>query len=189
MSNFLFSINPTIMAAIIGALIGSISAWCLSYFTQEHRFNKKKNGAYLLLKSEIEINLSNLKSYKEMYLIKTSQELYEIGNLNDINAFYYYLREFPILNHNSWDKLMDVIPYVFEDSQISQIIQFNVKLDDLSKRAITLCENGMPKREYGGFYLFELDFRDYEDTLGVYKSFENNINGVINEGENILNSF
>ena len=53
MFSFLFSLNPAIITAIIGALIGSIAAWTLSYFTEEKKFNRKKKGAYALLKSEI----------------------------------------------------------------------------------------------------------------------------------------
>ena len=82
MFSFLFLVNPGVISAIIGALIGSISAWTLSYFTEERKFNRKKKGAYALLKSEIEINVSNLKRYKKNYLIKNTKELYNNGNLN-----------------------------------------------------------------------------------------------------------
>ena len=42
MFSFLFLVNPGVISAIIGALIGSISAWTLSYFTEERKFNRKK---------------------------------------------------------------------------------------------------------------------------------------------------
>ena len=77
MFSFLFLVNPGVISAIIGALIGSISAWTLSYFTEERKFNRKKKGAYALLKSEIEINVSNLKRYKKNYLIKNTKELWK----------------------------------------------------------------------------------------------------------------
>lgn len=111
MFSFLFLVNPGVISAIIGALIGSISAWTLSYFTEERKFNRKKKGAYALLKSEIEINVSNLKRYKKNYLIKNTKELYNNGNLNDINEFYYYLSKFPVLNHNNWDNLINFSLY------------------------------------------------------------------------------
>lgn len=47
----------------------------------------------------------------------------------------------------------------------------------------------MPQIKYSGFYLYELDEVDYEVTLGTYSFFEININIVLNEGKNILNSF
>lgn len=189
MLDSLFSIDATVIAAIIGALIGSISTWCLSYFTQERKFNKKKNGAYALIKSEIEINVYNLKDYKKRYLTKTSKELFDIGNLNDISEFYYYLKEFPILSHNNWDKLIDFIPYVFDENQINNIIQFNTNLDFLIKQSKRLYENGMPNRKYSGFYLFELDEADYDVTYGTYVAFKSNLKNVIESGEDILNSF
>lgn len=189
MFSFLFLVNPGVISAIIGALIGSISAWTLSYFTEERKFNRKKKGAYALLKSEIEINVSNLKRYKKNYLIKNTKELYNNGNLNDINEFYYYLSKFPVLNHNNWDNLINFIPYIFDENQIKQIIQFNVKLEQLNKQSKKLAERGMPQIKYSGFYLYELDEVDYEVTLGTYSFFEININIVLNEGKNILNSF
>ncbi|WP_299523739.1 hypothetical protein [uncultured Methanobrevibacter sp.] len=70
MSSFLFITNPTIISAIIGALIGSISAWSLSYFIEKRKFNRKKKCAYALIKSEIDINVSNLKLYKKNLLNK-----------------------------------------------------------------------------------------------------------------------
>lgn len=118
MFSFLFSLNPAIIPAIIGALIGSIAAWTLSYFTEEKKFNRKKKGAYALLKSEIEINVSNLNRYKKNYLMKNTKELYNNGNLNDINEFYCYLSKFPVLNHNNWDNLINFIPYIFDEDQI-----------------------------------------------------------------------
>lgn len=189
MFSFLFLANPGVISAIIGALIGSISAWTLSYFTEERKFNRKKKGAYALLKSEIEIIVSNLKRYKKNYLIKNTKELYNNGNLNDINEFYYYLSKFPVLNHNNWDNLINFIPYIFDENQIKQIIQFNVKLEQLNKQSKKLAERGMPQIKYSGFYLYELDEVDYDVTLGTYSFFEININIVLNEGKNILNSF
>ena len=68
-------------------------------------------------------------------------------------------------------------------------IQFNVKLEQLNKQSKKLAERGMPQIKYSGFYLYELDEVDYEVTLGTYSFFEININIVLNEGKNILNSF
>lgn len=186
MFNLINTINPTIVGTIIGALVGSISAWSLSYFTEKRRLNKKKKGAYEILKSEFEVNIDNLKKYKKNYLSKTSEELYDTGTLNDINEFYHNLTMFPLLNHYAWNELIDFIPYVFENDEIKKIIQFNAQLDELSKQIKSLSNKGMPNRTYSGFYLFELDSEEYKETLNNYIIIKNNINNIINYGENIF---
>ena len=153
------------------------------------KFNKKKTGAYALIKSEIKINVSNLINYEKRYLSKTSEELYDIGNLKDISEFYYYLKEFPFLSHNNWDRLIDFIPYIFNENQINLIVDFNSKLDWLNNQSEILYKNGMPNRTFGGFYLNELDGADFKDTYEAYVSFKYTVKRIIIDGERIIESF
>ena len=96
MLNYLNSINPTITGAILAAIIGSFSAWLFSYFTEKNKANKRKKGVYILIKSEIEINLNNLKDFENEFLKASLKEAYDTFTLEDINYFYKSLTNFRI---------------------------------------------------------------------------------------------
>ena len=160
----------------------------LTHFTEKHRFSNKKKGVSAILKSELKLNLENLKTFKKSYLNTTTKELYDHGTLKDIADFYYYLSKFPIISHENWDKLISFIPDIFSETHIKQIIEFNVKLDDLQNQSKILYEKGMPNRTYSALWLYELEPDDYEITLGTYSLFENKINCAISLGEGIIES-
>lgn len=187
MSNLIVTNNPTIIAAIIGAILGSFLTWCLAYFTEKRRFNKRKNGAKTILKSEIRMNINNLKNYEKNHLKKTSQDLSDIGNLNDIYAFYRSLDKFPVLSHDNWDKLIDFIPYVFEDNDIKQILEFNARIDQLNISSEILSAIDLKEINFSGFYLFELETRELRVTLGNYTQFKNSVQKTIEYGVAIKN--
>lgn len=180
----MFSIDSTIIAALVGAF----SAWALTYFTEEYKIYKKKKGASIILKSEIELNLTNIKNFKKFYLNVTTKELYDSGTLEDISNFYYYLTKFPIINHENWDRLINFVPDVYDDFQIKKVIEFNNKLDNLFNECKRLSEKGMPKVTYSAFLLYELEPEDYEITIGAFESFENQIRNTIECGEDLLKS-
>ena len=178
-------INATLEAAIMGAMLGSILTWFLNYFTEKRKFNKKNNGSLVLLKSEIEMNINNLKKYDETYLSKTPQELKNNGNLNDIKSFYNSINQFPILSHSNWDKLTDTIPYIFENEKINQIIEFNAQLDQLNKYSELLSNINIRNKTFTGFYLYELDIEESKSTLGNYILFKAHVLKAIETGEKI----
>lgn len=185
MSDFIFVNNPTIIAAIIGAVLGSVSTWFLTYFTEKRKFDKKKKGAKIILKTELKTNINNLKKYEKNYLNKTSQAMFDSGNLNDIYTFYLSLDEFPVLSHSNWDTLIDLIPYIFEDKEISHMLEFNAKLDQLNNSSKILSAINLKEIKFSGFYLFELEKRELKLTLGNYTQFKNTVQKTIEHGENI----
>lgn len=180
----MFTIHPT----ITGAIIGAFSAWALSFFSEKYRFNHKKKGTQIILKSEIESNLANLIKFKNSYLNTTSKELHDKCTLEDISDFYYYLSKFPVISHSNWDRLISFIPDIYEETEIKQIIEFNAKLDDLQNQSKILYEKGMPQRVFSGLLLYELEPDESEVTLGTYESYENKVNSIINDGKTILNT-
>lgn len=86
-----------------------------------------------------------LKTMKKIISKKTSQDLSDIGNLNDIYAFYRSLDKFPVLGHKNWDKLIDFIPYVFEDRDIKHVLEFNKQIYQLNKSSKILSEIDLKK--------------------------------------------
>lgn len=177
-------IHPT----IAGAIIGAFSAWALTFFSESYKFNHKKKGTQLILKSEIESNLANLIKFKKTHLNATSKELYDNGTLKDISNFYYDLSKFPIVSHSNWDRLISFIPDIYDETEIKQIVEFNAKLDDLQNQSELLYKKGIPERTFSGFLLYELEPEEYEVTLGTYKTYKNKVNSIINNGKTILKS-
>ena len=79
----MFSIDSTIIAALVGAF----SAWALTYFTEEYKIYKKKKGASIILKSEIELNLTNIKNFKKSYLNVTIPDVYDDFQIKKVIEF------------------------------------------------------------------------------------------------------
>lgn len=185
MLNYLNSINPTISGAILAAIIGSFSAWLFTFFTEKNRTNKRKNGVHTLIKSEIEINLNNLKDFENEFLKVSLKEAYHTFTLEDINYFYKSLTNFPHLNHRNWDELISFIPDVFDEKIINEIIQFNIYLDNLneqsknsSKKEIKGSDLDMPISTVDGYI--------YSEIVGDYAYFKNTISTTIKKGDFIL---
>lgn len=126
-----------------------------------------------------------LKTMKKIISKKTSQDLSDIGNLNDIYAFYRSLDKFPVLGHKNWDKLIDFIPYVFEDRDIKHVLEFNKQIYQLNKSSKILSEIDLKEMKFSGFYLFELESRELRVTLGNYTQFKNSVQKTIDYGKRI----
>ena len=173
-------------STVISGLIGAFSAWALTYFTEKSKIKKRKKSISIIIKSEIKLNLFNIMDFKKLYLNVTVEELYDGGTLDDISNFYYYLTKFPIINHENWDRLINFIPDVYGDIQIQKIVEFNNKLDNLFNESKMLSEMGMSEVTYNAFLLYELEPKEYQLTLGTFKSFENQINNTIDCGEKLL---
>lgn len=178
-------INPTIIGAILAALIGSFSAWLFTYFTEKYRNNKRINGIHTLIKSEIEINLNNLKEFENRFLKLSLKEAYATFTLEDINYFYKSLTNFPHLNHRNWDELTGFIPDIFDEKIIKEIIQFNVYLDKLNEQ----CKNSSIKEIKGTDLNAPISIFDgyvYSEIFGDYAYFKNTVSITIKKGDWIL---
>ena len=187
MLNYLNSINPTIIGAIIAALIGSFSAWLFTYFTEKNRTDKRKKGVHTLIKSEIEINLNNLKEYENEFLELSLKEAAATFTLEDINHFYKTLTNFPYLNHRNWDELTSFIPDIFDETIIKEIIQFNVYLDKLNEQ----CKNSSTKELKGDNLEIPISTFDgyiYSELFGDYAYFKNTVSITIKKGDWIFYS-
>lgn len=185
MLNYLNSINPTITGAILAAIIGSFSAWLFTFFTEKNRTNKRKNGVHTLIKSEIEINLNNLKDFENEFLKVSLKEAYHTFTLEDINYFYKSLTNFPHLNHRNWDELISFIPDVFDEKIINEIIQFNIYLDNLNEQS----KNSSKKEIKGSDLDMPISFVDgyvYSEIIGDYAYFKNTVSTTIKKGDFIL---
>lgn len=185
MLNYLNSINPTIIGAIIAALMGSFSAWLFTYFTEKNRTDKRKKGVHTLIKSEIEINLNNSKEYENEFLELSLKEAAATFTLEDINHFYKTLTNFPYLNHRNWDELTSFIPDIFDETIIKEIIQFNVYLDKLNEQ----CKNSSTKELKGDNLEIPISTFDgyiYSELFGDYAYFKNTVSITIKKGDWIL---
>lgn len=185
MLNYLNFINQTIIGAILAALIGSFSAWLFTYFTEKNRTDKRKKGIHTLIKSEIEINLNNLKEFENNFLELSLKEAAATFTLEDINYFYKSLTNFPHLNHRNWDELTSFIPDIFDEMIIKEIIQFNVYLDKLNEQ----CKNSSIKEIKGTDLNAPISIFDgyiYSEIFGDYAYFKNAVSITIKKGDWIL---
>ena len=185
MLNYLNSVNQTIIGAILAALIGSFSAWLFTYFTEKNRTDKRKKGVHTLIKSEIEINLNNLKEFENKFLKLSLKEAAATFTLEDIKYFYKTLTNFPYLNHQNWDELTSFIPDIFDDRIIKEIIQFNAYLDKLNE----MCKNSSIKEIKGtnlDIPIYSFDGYVYSEIFGDYAYFKNTVAMTIKKGDWIL---
>ena len=128
-------INSNISGPLIGAIIGSAFTWILAHGTEFYRFNKKKKGIYVILNSEVENNILNLKKFEIYHPVKNSYTIRDEWTINDLQNYYKTLNDFPILRHDNWDEFIDMVPEIFTQYEIRKIIECNSNLDKLSDLA------------------------------------------------------
>ena len=183
--------NPMVFATIIAAILGAFIAWVLALFTENYRFNKKKRGAYALLKSEIFLYIDSLKDYEENYLRN------DINNANDekykkeLENFYKNLKFFPKYENEKWDKLTSFIPSIMNQNQIIQISKFYQKYDKIYMVSINLSNKIAKPKIY-------LEYPDETKKVMGYEKvkyneinneriyFKNEVRQLIEDGESIL---
>lgn len=183
--------NPMVFATIIAAFIGAFVAWILTLFTESYRFDKKKKGAYALLKSEIFLYVESLKKYEEKYLKN------DINNANDekyheeLENFYKNLKFFPKYENKKWDKLTTFIPSVMNQHQIIQISKFYQEYDKINRISISLS-NKIAKPEIyvkwpdGTSRFMGYDKVNYDEINSDRTYFKKELISLIKNGESIL---
>ena len=149
--------------------------------------NKYDENIKNLIKSECELNVGNLKKYHDKYLKLKISRLAPSTNNNEIFLnFYKNLSSFPIFTHDAWDSSVKDVIDIFNEDQIKRINEFNIKCDMIKEKSIILhkkSENnqfvkGILQNEYSG---------EINEAQGDIDNFEWEINGLIDDGEIILN--
>ena len=183
-------INSSILGPLIGAIIGSAFTWILAHGTEFYRFNKKKKGIYVILNSEVENNISNLKKFEIYHPVKNSRSIRDEWTINDLQNYYKTLNDFPILKHDNWDEFIDTVPEIFTEYEIRKIIECNSNLDKLSDLCRFLSNH---KIEYAinqdSLYLKDLRFDDYRKISENYRTFEKNYNDLLEDLDLIKDIF
>lgn len=180
--------NPMIFATILGTFI----AWVLAFVTEHYRFNKKKKGAYALLKSEIFLYVESLKDYSENYLKNNINDPSDEKYHDELEKFYMNLKFFPKYENKKWDKLTTFIPSILNQEQIIQISKFYQKYDKICTTSISLSNKiAKPKRYIEDYYNgtkrpFGYFPANYYEINNERTYIKNEIMGLIKEGESIL---
>lgn len=183
-------IGPSISGPLIGAIIGSAFTWILAHGTEFYRFTKKKKEIYVILNSEVENNISNLKIFEIYHPVKKSYTIRDEWTINDFQNFYKTLNDFPILRHDNWDKFIDTVPEIFTQYEISKIIECNSKLDKLSDLARFLSNYEIEDSlNQDNLDLKELRFDDYLKITENYRTFEKNFNDLLRDLNTIKDIF
>lgn len=179
-------IDSNISGPLIGALIASLSAWVLANASENYKFNKKKKGAYVIINSEFENNIFNLKVFKIYHPLINHWDLHDKGRIKDIDEFYRSLNDFPSLKHDNWDKFIDIIPDIFHELEINRLIEFNTMLDKLTYQATILSKNP-PKFDEKEKYnkLNEKRFEYYMEISKDYQNFEKNFTETLKKSDYI----
>ena len=175
------------ITGIIGVVIGSILTGIVTILINNHEFKVRTDNSKIILISELNINVDSLKKFKDRYLKYGFREYLMCKSIQDVEDFYINLEKFPVLNYDNWKNLIIYVPYIFNESEIRQIIKFNKNLDllyELSK--ILSKKQHEPNSEYDSLCLDELDEISQEELVEDHLMFENLLNSTIENGENIL---
>lgn len=173
---------------IVGALIGSISSTIFGIVTERYKFNKQKNGALMLIKSELYENINSLNLFKEKNLKEEILIIDESTNNIEITNFYNKMINFPNLNNENWIKLISFIPNIFKPEDIEKINLFYRKCRELSENAKFLFEKSKPKSVTFGDY--EIPVNHNLEIINSHRNiFRNEVEEIILMGENIKEIF
>lgn len=185
-----FTIGSEILGPLIGAIIGSISAWILAYVPEKYKFIKRKKAVSAILYSENSTNVMNLKKYDIYYPLINRADLFDKGVIKNINDFYKDLNDFPNITHDNWDKFIDFIPDIFNEDEIDKIISFNSDMDKLRKQAERLSENPLYIDEEDKYSkLKDIKFSRYAEITKHYEMFKKNFTELLEDSNNIQDIF
>lgn len=183
-------INSNISGPLIGAIIGSAFTWILAHGTEFYRFNKKKKGIYVILNSEVENNILNLKKFEIYHPVKNSYTIRDEWTINDLQNYYKTLNDFPILRHDNWDEFIDMVPEIFTQYEIRKIIECNSNLDKLSDLARFLSNYKIEHSlNQDTLDLKELRFDEYSKISENYRTFEKNYKDLLRDLDAIKDIF
>ena len=182
--------DSTILGPIIAAIMGSLFTWILAYGTEFYRFNKKKKGIYVILNSEVDNNIFSLKKFEIYHPVKDSFNIRDEWTISDLQNYYKTLNDFPILKHDTWDEFIDVVPDIFDEFDIREIIEFNSNMDKINDLARFLSNykiNYAHNQE--NFRLNKIPYDDYRKMSENYRTFEKNYNDLLRNLDNIKKIF
>ena len=131
--------NPTIIGSIIGAIVGAIASATFALIISRYKFNKRKNGANALIKSEINHILDVLEKFKEKYL-KEEIKIEKNKRYPEVFNFYNMMPNFPIWTNQNWINLINFIPSIFKEEEINKITNFYAKCEEITDAAKTLAD-------------------------------------------------
>lgn len=180
----------TILGPVIAAIMGSLFTWILAYGTEFYRFNKKKKGIYVILNSEVDNNIFSLKKFEIYHPVKDSFNIRDEWTISDLQNYYKTLNDFPILKHDTWDEFIDVVPDIFGEFDIREIIEFNSNMDKINDLARFLSNykiNYAHNQE--NFRLNKIPYDDYRKMSENYRTFEKNYNDLLRNLDNIKKIF
>ncbi len=178
--------NPTIIGSIIGAFVGAISSATFAIIISKYKFDKRKDGAKALIKSEINYIIDVLEIFKDNYLKDEIKE--ENKHYPEVSDFFNNLNTFPIITNQNWINLINFIPSIFEEDEINRINNFYIKCEEITDNVKTLKN----KKYYNEIY-----FNGKPTRMHIFSNeensdrnmFKNKLEYLINLGEEVLKIF
>lgn len=180
----------TIIGTIIGAFIGAFTSWVLATVTENKKFNKRKKGAYALIRSEINNIVGNLKEFRDKTVKEEIKSEEESEKTKELYKFYSMMSNFPIWTNRNWINLIAFIPSIFEEWEINKINQFYAKCDELNNVAKTLSNKELVT--IGDYFSDKVEANELTPlkTINNHRSkFRNDLNELIKLGEEIKQIF
>ena len=176
--------NPAVIGAIIGAIVGAITSAILALIISQFKFNKRKNGAKALIKSEINYIVNDLDKFRGKYL---KEEIKDVDkNISLLFNFYNALSNFPIWTNRNWINLISFIPSIFKGAEIDKINQFYAKCDELTNVVNALADKEPPN--LGAYMNGEIEAKELPSFKTINDDrtiFRNDLNELIKLGEEI----
>lgn len=127
--------NPTVIGAIIGAIVGAVTSTAFAMGISYYKFNKRKNGAKALIKSEINYMINTFEKFRD----ENIKDKITLDNESEMNneVFYFYntISDFPGWNNRNWINLFAYIPSIFGIKEIDKINQFYAECEEITYNA------------------------------------------------------
>lgn len=132
--------NPTVIGAIIGAIVGATTSTIFAMTISRYKFNKRKNGAKALIKSEINYMINTFEKFKDENIRDKIILDNESERNNEVFYFYDTISDFPRWNNRNWINLFAYIPIIFSTEEINKINQFYAKCEEVTDNAKSLSK-------------------------------------------------